>query len=417
MKRRGFLSSVTGLAAAVALACGAAMAQTKEPIKIGLGMALTGGIAANGKAALIAMQIWEEEVNAKGGLLGRPVKLVYYDDQSNPSTVPGIYSKLLDNDKVDLILSGYGTNLIAPAMPIAMQRNMLFMGLFGLDVNQKFKYDRYFQIMPAGPSPALGWSEGFFVVAADAQVKTVALVGADAEYPAVAMVAAREHSKTKGFKIVYDKTYPPNTVDYTPIIRAIQATNPDAVFVASYPPDTAGMIRAANEVGLKTKMFGGGMVGTQFAALRTQLAGQINGLVNFEFWAPEASDKFPFINAFIKKYQDRAVKEGVDPLGFYLPPYAYAMLQVYEQAINATKGLDQGKLAEHIHSATFDTVVGKVKFGKNGEWDRTRVMLVQYHSISGNDLDQWRKPGRINILFPPDYKTASVKAPYHENKK
>ncbi len=417
MKRRGFLSAMTGIAAAIALASGAAVAQSKDPIKIGLGMALTGGIAANGKAALIAMQIWEEEVNAKGGLLGRPVKLVYYDDQSNPSTVPGIYSKLLDNDKVDLILSGYGTNLIAPAMPLAMQRNMLFMGLFGLDVNQKFKYDRYFQIMPAGPSPALGWSEGFFTVAADAQVKTIALVGADAEYPAVAMVAAREHSKTKGFKIVYDKTYPPNTVDYTPIIRAIQATNPDAVFVASYPPDTAGMIRAANEVGLKTKMFGGGMVGTQFAALRTQLAGQINGLVNFEFWAPEAADKFPFINAFIKKYQDRAVKEGVDPLGFYLPPYGYAMLQVYEQAINATKGLDQGKLAAHIHSATFDTVVGQVKFGKNGEWDRTRVMLVQYHSINGNDLDQWRKPGRINILFPPDYKTSSIKAPYHDNRK
>ena len=217
--------------------------------------------------------------------------------------------------------------------------------------------------------------------------------------------------------MVYDKTYPPNTVDYTPIVRAIQATNPDAVFLASYPPDSAGMVRAANEVGLKTKMFGGGLVGPQFAALRSQLAGQINGIVNFEFWAPEVADKFPFINDFLKKYQERAAKEGVDQLGFYLPPYAYAMMQVYEQAIKSVGSLDQAKLAEHIHKAEFDTVVGKVRFGKNGEWDRARVMLVQYHSISGNDLDQWRKPGRVSILYPNEYKTGTIKAPYHDNRK
>src|SRR5256884_4277378 len=98
---------------------GTALAQ--QPLKIGFGMSLTGPLAGNGKAALIAMQIWAEDVNAKGGLLGRKVELVYYDDQTNPSTVPGLYSKLLDVDKVDLVVSGYGTNVIAPAMPIVMQ--------------------------------------------------------------------------------------------------------------------------------------------------------------------------------------------------------------------------------------------------------------------------------------------------------
>ena len=92
-----------------------AQAQSGEPITIGFGMALTGPLAANGKQALLGMKIWEEEINAKGGLLGRPVKLVYYDDQSNPSTVPGIYTKLLDVDKVDLVVGGYATNMVAPA--------------------------------------------------------------------------------------------------------------------------------------------------------------------------------------------------------------------------------------------------------------------------------------------------------------
>ena len=117
-------------------------------------MALTGGLAPNGKAALLAMQIWEQDINAHGGLLGRPVKLVYYDDQSNPSTVPGIYTKLLDVDHVDLVVSGYATNMIAPAMPVIMQHNRTFLSLFGLAANSEFHYPNYFSFTPTGgPNP------------------------------------------------------------------------------------------------------------------------------------------------------------------------------------------------------------------------------------------------------------------------
>jgi len=394
-------------------------AQAQQPLKIGFGMSLTGPLAGNGKAALISMQIWAEDVNARGGLLGRKVELVYYDDQTNPSTVPSIYNKLLDVDKVDLVVSGYGTNVIAPAMPIMMQRNMAFMALFGLNVNSKFNYDRYFQIMPAGPDPAIGWTQGFFDVAMTLNPKpqTVALVGADAEYPALALEGARAQAKRTGLKVVYDKSYPPNTVDFSPIVRAIQATNPDVVFLASYPPDSAGMVRAVNEVGLKTRMFGGGLVGTQFAALKTQLGPLLNGMVNYEAYAPEVSAKFPFLEQFLAKYQGRAVKEGVDPLGFYLPPYAYAMMQVLEQAIKATGGLDQAKLADYMHTYEFDTFVGKVRFAKNGEWSIPRMLTVQYHGVSGNDLEQWMKPGHVTVLAPSDYKTGAVLAPYQDNKK
>src|SRR5262249_48094540 len=126
-KIRRFSGAVFGTRIAIsALAVGAfiptsAAAQTGEPLKIGYSMALTGGLGSNGRSALLAQKIWEEDTNAKGGLLGRPVKLIYYDDQTNPATVPGIYAKLLDVDKVELIIGPYGTNLQAPAMPIAMQ--------------------------------------------------------------------------------------------------------------------------------------------------------------------------------------------------------------------------------------------------------------------------------------------------------
>jgi branched-chain amino acid transport system substrate-binding protein len=404
--------------AAIAMfASGFAAAQ--QPIKIGFGMALTGGLAANGKAAQISMQIWAEDVNAKGGLLGRKVELVSYDDQSNPATVPGIYSKLLDVDKVDLVVSGYGTNLIAPAMPIVMQKGLMFMTLFGLDANSKFKYDRYFQIMPAGPDPAVGWSQGWFdaVAALTPKPRTIAIVGADAEYPAAALHGARQHAKRLGLKVVYDKTYPPNTVDYSPIVRAIQATSPDIVYVASYPPDTAGMIRAANEVGLKARVFGGGMVGTQFAAFKTQLGPLLNGVMGYEFWTPEVAGKLPFVSKFLVKYQERAAKEKVDPLGYYLPPYAYAMMEVVGQAVTATKGLDQKKLAEYIHASEFDTVVGKVRFAKNGEWAVPRVMAVQYRGIKSNDLSEFTKPGVNTVVAPEAWKTGTLVAPFEASRK
>src|SRR3954449_7692644 len=239
-----------------AFAAGAAGAA--EPIKIGFGMGLTGGLASAGKAALLGIKIWEEEINAKGGLLGRPVKLIYYDDQSSPATVPGIYTKLLDVDKVDIIASDYGTNLIAPAMPIVIQEGKTFFSLFGLDVNREFQYPKYFSMQPVGGAdPPVSFSKGFFelAMAQNPKPKTVAIVAGDAEFPRNAAEGARKNAKNAGLKVVYDKTYPPNTTDFTPIVRAIDATNPDLVLSFSYPPDAVGMVRAANEIRLKAKMF------------------------------------------------------------------------------------------------------------------------------------------------------------------
>ena len=237
---------------------GVFVARAADPIKIGLGMALTGGLSANGKPALMAIQIWKDDVNKKGGLLGRPVEVIAYDDQTNAATVPGIYTKLLEVDKVDFVVSGYGTNLIAPLMPIAMERKLTIMGILGLANNEKYKYPNYFQIQPSGPDPEANWATGFFEIAARQNPKpqTIALVGADAEYPRHAIAGARELVKKFGFKTVYDSSYPPSTVDYTPIARAIKSVNPDVEFVASYPPDSVGMVRASQEVGLQPKILG-----------------------------------------------------------------------------------------------------------------------------------------------------------------
>ncbi len=404
--------------AVFALALGALPGNAADPLRIGFGMALTGPLAPNGKSALLAMKIWEEDINAKGGLLGRPVQLVYYDDKSSPSEVPAIYTKLLDVDHVDLIVGGYATNMLAPAMPVVMQKNRLFIGMLGLAVNKEFDYPKYFAMIPSGPEPKPAFTKGFFDVAMaqDPKPKTVAIVGADAEFSRNASDGAHENAKAAGLKIVYNRNYPPATTDFSPIVRGMQAANPDLAVICSYPLDSVGMVRAINEIGFKAKMIGGGMVGLQATVFKTQLGPLLNGIVNYDFWLPVKSMEFPGVLDMMKKYQARAAGEGVDPLGYYMAPWGYAYLQVLGQAVEATKSLDDDKLADYVRNNTFQTVVGDVKFGKGGEWAQSRVLQVQFQHIKGNAVDQFRDIATQVVVAPDPYKSGSVIYPYEKAK-
>src|SRR6266496_801878 len=358
-----------------------------DPIRIGFGMALTGPLAANGKMSLVAMKIWEEDVNAKGGLLGRPVKLIYYDDQSNPSTVPGIYTKLLEVDKVDFAISPYASTQIAPAMPIMIAKKRLFVSLFGTGINDEFNYDKYFSMLPTGPDPKPAFTKGYFRVALAQNPKpqTIAIAAADAEFGRNASDGARENAKKAGLRIVYDKTYPPNTTDFAPIIRAMQATNPDLVVICSYPLDSVGMVKAINEIGFKPKMLGGAMVGLQASVFKNQLGPLLNGFINYETWVPLKAMMSESTDEFFKKYQDRAKAEGVDPLGYYLGGWGYAYIQVLGDAIKGANSLKDEVLADYIRKTTFKTIHGDIKFGKGGEWEKGRMLQVQYHGIKQGD--------------------------------
>jgi branched-chain amino acid transport system substrate-binding protein len=388
-------------------------AQAADPIKIGFSTSLTGALASSGKANLLAQQIWAEEINAKGGLLGRPVQLVFYDDQTNASVVPGIYAKLIDIDKVDLLM-GAATNLIVAAMPQIIERRKMVMVLVALGSNDEFKYPRYFQTAAWGPDAKGVIGNAFFEVAKtiSPRPKTVAIVGADAEFSNNVMIGARAIAKKEGFNIVYDRTYPPATVDYTPIVRAIQATNPDLVFVASYPLDSVGMVRAATELGLKTQLFGGGMVGMQYAVFMRQLGDKLNRVVNYHLYVPSPKMKFPGIEEFLKTYQARAPQQGTDPLGFYQPPFAYAAMQILEQAVKATGSLDDGKLADYIHKSAFNTIVGEIRFDEKGEWAKPRLLMVQFQNVQGGNLDQYMTSGKQVILYPPGYKDGELQQPF-----
>jgi branched-chain amino acid transport system substrate-binding protein len=332
--------------------------------------------------------------------------------------VPGIYTKLLDVDKVDLVTGPYATAMIAPAMPVVMQKGKVFIGLFGLAVNSEFNYPKYFAMIPSGPETKPSFTKGFFDVAAQQNPKpqTVALVAADQEFSRNACEGARENAKAVGMRVVYDKTYPPTTTDFSPIVRAIQATNPDIVSVCSYPLDSVGMVKAVNEIGFKPKMIGGAMVGLQATVFKTQLGPLLNGWVNYETWVPSEKMLTPEVKEFLATYQSRAAAEGVDPLGYYLGTWGYAYMELLGNAITGAKSINDDQVANYLRSNPVKTIMGDIKFGKGGEWAESRMLQVQYHGIKGNTVDQFKGMDTQTVLTPADLKTGNIIYPYEKAK-
>ena len=417
-KIAGALRVLAAVAVVALISISGALAQS-GPIKVGVGLALTGAGASPGKMLLAALELWRDDVNAKGGMLGRKVELIHYDDQSTPSNVPGIYTKLITVDKVDLLLGPYATNFVAPAMPTIIQHNKMTISLTAIGINRHFNYDKYFSMIPAGPDGVNTFAIGFFEIAAQQKPKpqTVAILAADAEFARSAADGAREELKKRGFKVVYDQSYPPATTDFTPMVRAVQATNPDIFYVAAYPPDNVGIIRAANEINLQPKMFGGAMIGMLITPIRVQLGPAANGLVIVETFLPSPKLQFPGLDDLMKRYQAKAPDLKTDPLGYAFVPIGYAAGQTLTQAVEAAKSLDHNKVAEQMRKLTFKTVVGDVAFAKDGEWTTARQFTTQVQNVAPNNLDQFRDGSRTPILWPPEYKSGDFIYPYADARK
>ena len=390
------------------------MPTAPSPIRIGYCLSLTGPLASNSRSARLAHDIWREDVNSRGGLLGRPVVLVCYDDRGDASLVPSIYKRLIDEDEVDLVIGGYGTNSLLPAMPLIMERQRFFVGLMGLGVNNALAYPNYFAMIPTGPDPNAALTEGFFALAAEQRPRpgTVALVSADAEFSRNPILGAKANAETYGFRIVHAATYPLTTENFTPVIDAVAKSDCDLLFLCSYLDDSIGLVRAIHAHPFRPKMVGGGMIGPQNTSVKTTLGPLLNGFVNYEYWAPVPKMMFPGVEEFLSTYRGRAAAAGVDLLGHYMAPLAYAQMQVVAKAVEATGGLDDAVLSAFTRETTFNTVMGEVKFGKNGEWTHPRVLQVQFQSIEGHEADQFKDGSRQVVVAPSAMASGQLIFPY-----
>jgi branched-chain amino acid transport system substrate-binding protein len=145
--------------------------------------------------------------------------------------------------------------------------------------------------------------------------------------------------------------------------------------------------------------------------IKAQFGSLLNGIVINDNYVPEPTMRFSGIDEFLKRYQQRAPVAGVDPLGYW-SPFAYAEMQIVAQAVNSVGSIDQGKIADYIHATGFNTIIGDVKFGPLREWEKSRILTVQYQNIQGNDIDQFRQPGKAVILNPRDFKSGELIYPF-----
>jgi branched-chain amino acid transport system substrate-binding protein len=304
--------------------------------------------------------------------------------------------------------------MIAPAMPVIMQRQMTFLTIFGAGVNESFKYDRHFNVNVVGDNMKETYAKGFFDVAMQlpSPPRSVAIAAVDNEFAQKAAESARYFAGQHRLRIVYDRSYPPTAVDFTPIMRSIQSLRPDVVFIASYPPDSNGILRAISELRFQPPMLGGAMVGPQLAAMQAQLGPILNNLVNWDTYSPEPTMDFPGVAAFHAKYRAQAAREQTDLLGNYIPPYAYAQMQVLEQTLTRIGRIDQAAMAADLHASEFDTIVGRFRFSATGEWAEPRNLYCQFQDIADGDLEKYKRPGAKVILAPANLKSGTLRAPY-----
>jgi branched-chain amino acid transport system substrate-binding protein len=390
------------------------MTGTSAPIRIGYVLSLTGPLAGNSRSAQLAHEIWREDINSRGGLLGRSVEFVCYDDRADGSQVPGLYKRLIEEDNVDLVIGGYGTNTILPAMPMIINLQRYFVGLMGLGVNNTLAYPNYFAMIPTGTDPNAALTEGFFEIAAQQtpRPRTVALLSADAVFSRNPVLGAKANAEKYGFRVVHEATYPLSTTDFTSALDAVAASNCDLLFLCSYLRDSIDLVRAVQGHSFRPKMVGAGMIGPQNTAVKTMLGPLLNGFVNYEYWVPVPSMAFPGVEKFLGVYRSRAEQAGVDPLGHYMAPLAYAQMQVVAHAIVETGGLDDTALSAFTRETTFETVMGMVKFGRNGEWDQPRVVQVQYQGIDSYDAEQFLDASKQIVVAPHDLSSGKLIYPY-----
>ena len=383
------------------------------PIRIGYTLSLTGPVAENAWSARVAHQLWQENINAKGGLLGRPVELTCYDDKADPALVSKLYEKLIKEDMVDLVIGGYGTNTLAASLPSVVKHGKFLVGLMGLGVNNNCQYPGYFAMIPTGPNPNASLTEGFFEIAAKQKpaLKTIALLTADAEFSKNPVIGAKENALKYGQSIIYEETYPLSTEDFEPYIKALQKTNAEVLFLCSYLKDSIALIKAINASSYRPKIAGGAMIGPQTTTVKVTLGPLLNGFVNYDYWVPDDQLMFPGVVKMLEEYRARA-GDGfgtADVLGHYVAPLAYSQLQVIEQAIMANETLDDNILIDYCRQNEFETVMGKVRFGKYGEWNVPRVLQVQYQNIKDYHAETFIKGSTQVILSPDKYVSGTFK--------
>ncbi|WP_170145874.1 amino acid ABC transporter substrate-binding protein [Rhodoplanes elegans] len=388
--RRRVLVLAAGLAAALA---GAAPATAQQnPIVIGGTLGLTGAYAEPSTDYKFVYDRWVEEVNKKGGLLGRPVKMVIYNDESTPTVAQSLYNRLLDQDKVDLVIAPYTTFVGGAVVPIVMSHEKLLFngGFVGINIFKNNKGSMIGSFTYQEPDYTRGLFEMLGELPPDQKPKRLAVFTSQNPFTVVVRAGlggtggVLGYAKAAGIPIVVDEQYPPTTTDFNGLVQKARAANADMVLALGLPNDTLNIARTVHQQGLKPMVFCtcGSQVTTLSAWPKLGEAAE-NGFGTTIAWPTQG---YPGLAELAEVFKTR----GYDTL----PTYAivgYAILQVIEQAVAGAKTLDQAKLKEYIYANEFKTAAGTFRYQPDGTPVFSQVLL-QFQN--GKNQVVWPKQAR-----------------------
>ncbi len=375
-----------------------ALAQ-QQPIVIGGTLGLTGSFAEPSADYKVVYQRWLDEVNEKGGLLGRPVKMIIYNDESTPTVAQSLYSRLLDQDQVDLVLAPYTTFIGGAIVPIVLShQKLLFNGGFvGINIFKHAKGSIIGSYTYQEPDYTRGLFELIKGLPEDKRPKRVAIFAAQNPFPIVVrdgvggVGGALNFAKAAGMSVVLNEQYPPNTTDFTGLVQKAKEANADMLLELGLPNDSLQVARTVKQQGYKPLIFC--TCGSQVTTLSAwpKLGSAADGVIGTTISWPSQG------YAGLTELADAFKKRGDDTL----PTYAivgYAILQVIEQAVDGAKTLNQGALKAYVHSHEFKTVAGNFRYQDDGTPVFSQVVL-QY--IKGKNQVVWPKDAQTAALVTP----------------
>jgi branched-chain amino acid transport system substrate-binding protein len=365
--------------AGVVLACLPLPAGAQTPIKIGASMSVTGTYAKPGSYQKEGYDVCIDELNAKGGLLGRKVELVIYDDQSQPATAVKLYEKLITEDKVDAVMGPY-SSAVSEAVANVTEKYKKVMVAPLAATTSIFKKGRKYIFMVI--TPAENYLDGLIDMAAKRGLKTVAIINEDTLFPKASAAGTADSAKKRGMQVVLQEAYPKGNTDFSALLVKIKAANPDVIAAGTYFDDAVAITRQMKELNVNPKMFGLTVGGDlpEFYDLLKQNAEYVYGSTQWDESLPYPGQK-EFLAAYTRKFKHEPS---------YHAAAGYAGCLIYGEAVKRAGTLDADKVREHLLKMEIKTAFGDYKVEPDGFQVAHKMVMLQ-----------WQDGKRV-IVWPDD---------------
>jgi branched-chain amino acid transport system substrate-binding protein len=366
-------------------------ADAQTPIKIGASMSVTGTYAKPGSYQKEGYDVCIDELNGKGGLLGRKVELVIYDDQSQPATAVKLYEKLITEDKVDAVMGPY-SSAVSEAVANVTEKYKKVMVAPLAATTSIFKKGRKYIFMVI--TPAENYLDGLIDMAAKRGLKTVAIINEDTLFPKASAAGTAEAAKKRGMQVVLQEAYPKGNTDFSALLVKIKAANPDVIAAGTYFDDAVAITRQMKELNVNPKMFGLTVGGDlpEFYDLLKQNAEYIYGSTQWDESLPYPGQK-EFLAAYTKKFKHEPS---------YHAAAGYAGCLIYGEAVKRAGTLDADRVREQLLKMEIKTAFGDYKVEADGFQVAHKMVMLQ-----------WQDGKRV-VVWPDELASGKMRYPTPE---